>query len=238
MQIGRVERILIKEQVAQRAAGREQPIPVLVYLEPARLGLEDSEESVEGMRQNIALGVKNGMRASLATGNLITGALYINVDWYQDQPVAAIGEFEGFPTIPTIPSGLGRLEQQMASLLDKLNDLPVEPMLTKATGTLGTMDGTLASLTATLTSLQQILEKDGTKALPDELSRTLAELRQTLDGFSPDSAVGESLGSSVFELNQALRNLEELTRTLSAKPNSLLFPNDSPPDPIPEASPQ
>lgn len=238
MQIGRVERILMKELVAQREAGRGQPIPVLLYLEPARLGLEDSEESIEGMRQSIELGVKNGMRASLQTGNVITGALYINVDWYKDQPAAAIGDFEGFPVIPTIPSGLGRLEQQLASLLDKLNALPIEPMVTKATGTLGTMDGTLASLTATLKSLQQILEEDGTKALPDELSRTLAELRQTLDGFSSDSAVGESLGSSVFELNQALRNLEELTRTLNAKPNSLLFPTDSPPDPIPEASPQ
>jgi paraquat-inducible protein B len=238
MQIGRVERILMKELVAQREAGRGQPIPVLIYLEPARFGLEDSEESIEGMRQSIALGVKNGMRATLQTGNVITGALYINVDWYKDQPAAAIGDFEGFPVIPTIPSGLGRLEQQVASLLDKLNALPLEPMLTKATGTLGTMDGTLASLTATLKSLQQILEEDGTKALPDELSRTLAELRQTLEGFSPDSAVGESLGSSMFELNQALRNLEELTRTLSAKPNSLLFPTDSPPDPIPEASPQ
>jgi len=178
------------------------------------------------------------MLASLETGNLITVALYINVVWYADQPAAAIGEFEGFPVIPTIPSGLGRLEQQVASLLDKLNALPLEPMLTKATGTMGTMDGTLASLTATLESLQVILEEDSTKALPDEFSQILAELRQTLESFSPESAVGESLGSSVFELNQALRNLEELTRTLSAKPNSLLFPTDSPPDPIPEASPQ
>jgi paraquat-inducible protein B len=238
MQIGRVERILIKELVAQREAGRERPIPVLLYLEPARFGMEDSEESIQAMRKSIELGVSNGMRATLQTGSVITGALYINVDWYKDQPAAAIGEFEGFPVIPTIPSGLGRLEQQVATLLDKVNALPMEPMLNKATGTLGTMDGTLASLTTTLKSLQKILEEDGTKALPDELSRTLAELRQTLDGFSPDSAVGESLGSSVFELNQALRNLEELTRTLSAKPNSLLFPTDSPPDPIPEASPQ
>ncbi len=238
IQIGRVERILMKELVAQRQAGKGEPIPVLLYLEPARLGLEDSEESVEGMRQSIALGVANGIRASLETGNLITGALYINVDWYADQPAAAIGEFEGLPVIPTIPSGLGRLEQQVATLLDKVNALPLGPMLTKATGTMGTMDGTLASLTATLESLQLILEEDSTKALPDELSQILAELRQTLESFSPDSAVGESLGSSVFELNQALRNLEELTRSLSAKPNSLLFPTDSPPDPIPEASPQ
>ena len=238
MQIGRVERILMKELVSQREAGKDRPIPVLLYLEPARFGLEDSEESIEGMRQSIAVGVTKGMRANLQTGNLLTGALYINIDWYKDQPAATIGKFEEFPVIPTIPSGLGRIEQQVSSLLDKLNALPVEPLMTKATTALGTMDGTMGSLTATLNSLQQILEQDGTKALPDELSGTLAELRQTLDGFSPDSAAGESLNNSLFELNQALRNLEELTRTLSAKPNSLIFPGESPADPIPEASAQ
>ena len=238
MQIGRVERILMKELVSQREAGKDRPIPVLLYLEPARFGLEDSEESIEGMRQSIAVGVTKGMRANLQTGNLLTGALYINIDWYKGQPAATIGKFEEFPVIPTIPSGLGRIEQQVSSLLDKLNALPVEPLMTRATTALGTMDGTMGSLTATLNSLQQILEQDGTKALPDELSSTLAELRRTLDGFSPDSAAGESLNNSLFELNQALRNLEELTRTLSAKPNSLIFPGESPADPIPEASAQ
>jgi paraquat-inducible protein B len=56
--------------------------------------------------------------------------------------------------------------------------------------------------------------------------------------LSPDSAAGQSLSSSIFELNRTLRNLEELTRTLSDKPNSLIFPTDIPADPIPEARAQ
>jgi paraquat-inducible protein B len=111
-------------------------------------------------------------------------------------------------------------------------------MLTKATTALGTVDGTLASLTVTLDSLQGILEKEGTKSLPGELNQTLAELRKALASLSPDSAVGQSLSNSVFELNRTLRNLEELTRTLSEKPNSLVFPTEIPADPIPEARPQ
>jgi paraquat-inducible protein B len=87
-------------------------------------------------------------------------------------------------------------------------------------------------------SLQVILDNEGTKALPGELNQTLAELRKTLSAISPDTALGQSLGDSVFELNRTLRNLEELTRTLSEKPNSLVFPTQSPADPIPEASPQ
>jgi paraquat-inducible protein B len=238
IQIGRVERILIKELASSRQAGTGKPIPVLIYLEPARFGLDDSEQSLDGMRQSIVTGVKTGMRASLQTGSLLTGALYINIDWYKDEPAATVGDFEGYPVIPTIPSGLGRLEQQIGNLLDKLNSLPLEPMIASANTALGTMDGTMASLTATLDSLQQILEKEGTKALPGELNQTLAELRKSLASLSPDSAVGQSLSNSVFELNRTLRNLEELTRTLSEKPNSLVFPTENSADPIPEASPQ
>ena len=237
MQIGRVERILIRELVSMGEASRGKPVPVLIYLEPARFGLPDSEESIKKMREALAVSVKSGMRASLQTGSLLTGALYINIDWYKDEPAVAVREFDGYPIMPTIPSGLGRLEQQIGSLLDKLNNLPLEPVVNNASSALATLDGSLASLTATMNSLQLILDKEGSKALPGELSDTLAELRQTLSALSPDSPMGQSISNSVFELNRTLRNLEELTRTLSEKPNSLVFPTDFPADPIPEANP-
>jgi paraquat-inducible protein B len=238
IQIGRVDRILIKELASQRGAGDGKPIPVLLYLEPGRFGLGDSEQSTERMRESIANGVTTGMRVSLQTGNLLTGALYLNIDWFKDEPAATLGQFEDYPVIPSIPSGLGRLEQQVGSLLDKLNDLPLEPMVANASTALGTLDGTLVALTATMDSLQEILAKDGTKALPGELNQTLADLRKALANLSPESAVGQSLSNSVFELNQTLRNLEDLTRTLSEKPSSLVFPSKNSADPIPEASPQ
>ncbi|MCB1701610.1 MAG: intermembrane transport protein PqiB [Halioglobus sp.] len=238
IQIGRVERILIKELVSKRAAGSGEPIPVLVYLEPARFGLEDSAQSVDGMYNSVAAGVKQGMRASLQTGNLLSGALYINLDYYKDTPEAKIGRFGEYPVLPSIPSGLGRLEQQVSQLLDKLNALDVEPLLGSANTAMGTLDVTLASLTSTMSSLQVILDEEGTKALPNEIGQTLAELRKTLGSLSPESAAGQSLSNSVFELNRTLRNLEELTRNLSTQPSSLVFPSETPADPIPEARPQ
>lgn len=238
IQIGRVERILIKELVSQRAAGEGNPIPVLIYLEPARFGLEDSQESIDAMHQAIAVGVKTGMRASLQTGSLLTGALYINIDWYKDAGPAAEDTFNDYAVIPTIPSGLGRMEQQVGNLLDKLNNLPLEPLLASANTALDTMDGTLAAVTSALGSLQKILDEDGARALPGEVNKTLAELREKLDLISTDSAVGQSMSDSIYELNRTLRNLEELTRTLSERPNSLLFPTEISADPIPEATPQ
>ncbi|MDH4039275.1 MAG: intermembrane transport protein PqiB [Gammaproteobacteria bacterium] len=241
IQIGRVERILLKELVGERMAGTGDPIPVLFYLEPGRFGAGDDQQALDMMQKSIIKGTQIGLRATLQTGSLLTGALYLNLDFYPEEKgkaVVAQEEFDGYPVIPTIPSGLGRLEKQVGTLLDKLNGLPLEPLVANANSALGTLDGTLAALTSTMASLQEILDKDGSKELPGELTKTLAELRQALASLSPDSAMGQSISDSVFELNRTLRNLEDLTRTLSEKPNSLVFPTEISADPIPEASPQ
>ena len=168
------------------------------------------------------------MRASLQTGNLLTGKLYISFDYYEKVEPYVAQKFEDYTVLPTIPTGLGRLEKQVSDLLEKFNALPLDSLVANADTTLQTLDVTL----------EKILDEDATRDMPGEINRTLAELRQAISGVSPDSAVGQSLSSSILELNQAMRNLEELTRTLSAKPNSLIFSTDLPADPIPEARPQ
>lgn len=238
IQIGRVERILMKELALGQNVVTGSAIPVLIYLEPGRLGVGDSAELVERMHKTVHKGVGAGLRASLQTGNLLTGALYISLDFYPDAQPVALQEFEGYTVIPGVPSGLGRIEQQVASLLDKFNALPLEDTVANANTALAAMDGTLLELTATMSSLQDVLDQDSTRSLTAELNATLAELREVLAGLSPGSAVGDSINSSLYELNRTLSNFEELTRTLSDKPNALLFPVEAPADPIPEARAQ
>jgi paraquat-inducible protein B len=57
IQLGRVERILMKEMTAGGIEGSGEDIPVLIYLEPGRLSLPDSEASVEALRKTIENGV-------------------------------------------------------------------------------------------------------------------------------------------------------------------------------------
>jgi paraquat-inducible protein B len=238
IQIGRVQRIMVKEQALRRDVSTGDAVPVLIYLEPGRLGVEDSLDRVEIMRKSIEHGLNSGLRASLQTGNLLTGKLYVSLDFYPDAESVPREEYEGYVVIPSIPSGLGRIEQQVASLLDKFNALPLEDTVANANSALGALDGTLLELTDTLNSLQGVLDQDSTKSLTGELNATLVELRKALAGLSPDSAVGDSINSSLYELNRTLRNIEELTRTLRDQPNALVFPVDAPADPTPEAKAQ
>lgn len=239
IQIGQVEKILMKEMAMDKNVGAGGPIPVLIYLEPGRIGVGDTSDRLEFMRKSIENGVvKGGLRASLQTGNLLTGKLYVSLDFYPDSEPVELAQYDGHSVIPSIPSGLGRMEKQVGDLLDKLNGLPLEDTVAGANTALDALDDTLLALTATVGSLKGILDEDSTRALTGELNQTLAALREAAAGLSPESATGDSLSDSLFELNRTLRNLEGLTRTLSDQPNALVFPIDAPVDPIPEASPQ
>ncbi|MEM1155986.1 MAG: intermembrane transport protein PqiB [Pseudomonadota bacterium] len=238
IQIGQVDRIMVQELISSGLAGGGSAIPVLIYLEPGRLGAGDTRAMVQQMSSNVENGVAQGLRASLQTGNLITGQLYVSFDFYDDVEAVEPQEFEGYTVLPTIPTGLGQLEKQVGDLLDKVNALPLNSLLVSADNSLQTLDGTLASLTGTLDSLQTILDEESTQLMPEEINRTLGEIRAAVSAIAPDSAGGQSLNEAILELNRTLRNLEQFTRTLSAKPNSLIFSSDVPADTIPEASAQ
>lgn len=231
IQVGSVVRIMSKELIANRNTKKGAPIPVLVSLEPGRLELPDTLESLGYLHESISKGVSMGLRATLETGSLITGALYINFDYYDDAEKAKMTEWEGYSSIPTMASGLGRIEHQVNTFLEKLNDLPLKD-------TVGSLDDALVSLNDTLKSVDGILNQEGTQNLTEDLSATLVELRKILAELAPEGTAYQSLNSSINELNQTLYNVQELTRTLADKPNALVLPTDFPDDPQPEANRQ
>ncbi len=229
--IGRVERVLFKEGIVQGikagSSGKGGPIPILIYLEPGRLELPDRQASVEKLQATIRTGVGNGMRASLESGNILTGAKYVSIDYFQDVEEATLGMFMEYTTIPTIETGLGQLEQKLNAVLDTINALPLDDTVTNANAAIATLNETLAGL-------HTIMASQSTQQLPVELSTTLQRLQSTLDGLSPNSEAYQSINSSLLRLNRTMGNLESLTRTLSGQPNAAVMPSNPTPDPIPE----
>jgi paraquat-inducible protein B len=231
IRMGRVERIMIKEMmqaslVEQSATGdvdaTGRAIPVLIYLEPGRLALPDQPIGTQILEEAIVTGVQNGMRATLETGNLLTGAQYVGIDYYPNvEGEAEVGTWGEYTTIPSISGGFGQIMVKVNSILDQIDRAPIEE--------------TVADLDKALEGLQQILNDDATQALPAELDATLEELRQMLDGLSPDSELYQNLNTSMRELKRTLSNLENVTRTLSGQPNAAIMGSNIPPDPIPEA---
>lgn len=233
IQIGRVERILFKEgqahQLKTGEEGKGSPIPILIYVEPGRMELPDTEASIALVQDAVRQGVGNGMRASMESGNLLTGAQYISIDFYPEAGDATLGTFLEYTTIPTIETGLAQLEKKVNAILDTINSLPLNDTVTGA-------NSAIAALNENLSSLQLILENQNTQQLPAQLDKTLQELRDVISALSPNSDAYQSLNSSLLSLNRTMGNLESLTRTLSGQPNAVLLPSSPTPDPIPEVS--
>jgi len=233
IQIGKVVRIMLKESLEYYRTlgdtGKGIPFPVLIYIEPGRMEMPDDEGSIEQLREAVRVGVNNGMRASMASGNLLTGAKYISIDFYPDAKPDSLSTFMEYTAIPTVETGLAQLEQKVNAILDTINALPLAETMSNTNAAIETLNGNLASL-------QSILENQSTQQLPANLDKTLAELRDAMGSLSPSSPAYQSLSSSLLSLNRTLGNLESLTRTLSEQPNAVVLPSSPRPDPIPEVS--
>ncbi len=185
--VGEVERILFEEMVANR---KDQPvgspIPVLIALEPGRLQLGDTPEAAQQFRDIVQRGVPKGLRATLKTGNLISGSQMVSLDYYPEEPQTQLGQFLEYPLIPTAPGSLAQLQQQASDLLNKFNELPLE-------ATVGNANNAIDRLDQSLQSLNQILQSRELQQLPNQLNQSLQELDTTLQSFK---SLSERLNTS------------------------------------------
>jgi paraquat-inducible protein B len=231
IRVGSVVRIMLEDlNTTGTTGGSGQAIPVLIKLEPGRLALEDSAEGTAILAESIAVAVQGGLRATLESGNLITGARLIELDIYDTETMEELGEFLGRPTIPTISGGLAQIQVQISQLLDKLNRLPLGGVLARA-------ESAVTELEATLTAVRQVVESDGLQTLPEAVQQTLGELNAVLEGFDARSEFQTELIRVMEELKSTLQNVDSFAEQLSEKPNSLVFPQKPTPDPEPRVDP-
>ena len=235
IKVGQVKRILFKELVAQRLTGEGKAIPVLIHLEAGRLELPDNENSIPRIKNMIGQGVHKGLRATLQTGNLLTGQQRININYFPEEGYAELGKFEQYAVIPSVTTGVQRMGTQVEAFLDKLNALPLSQIMMRTNKILGESDTLILSVTEMLDSVNNVLGSEDVKVLPAELEATLVALRHTLMGLSPESQMSQNVGASVNSLNATLENLDALIRQISKRPSSILLPTSPESDPVPEA---
>jgi len=208
-------------------------IPVLVRIEPERLVNQVGEGPDLGDNLNELM--KRGLRASLKTGNLVTGALYVDMDFYPKAPPPTdVPEFGGYKIIPTVSSGLAQIQQRLMDTLDKINNLPLNPMLEQATNTLNESQVTMRRLQKTLDNLNQITASQSMQQLPQDMQKTLRELNRSMQGFQPGSAAYNKMVADMQRLDQVLRELQPVLKTLNTKSNALVFEAKDQKDPEPK----
>ncbi len=90
-------------------------------------------------------------------------------------------------------------------------------------------------VTGLLDNLNEILEGDAARDLPDEALRALRDVRKTLRGYRRGEPAYEELRRSLERLNGVLEDVEPLAETLRDRPSALIFGRDARTDPVPRA---
>jgi paraquat-inducible protein B len=217
---------------------QEYAIPVLIRIEPQRIDGSGYELNMEEWTNRFEGLFQQGLRASLKSGNLLTGAMFVDVNMQTDVEVPYVSAvFESRTVFPTTSGSFAQIEEQITSLLDKLNNLPIEPVLASVEQTLQTSDAMLVEVRELSESLKSLLDAPDTRALPESINGTLAELRTTLQGFTPDATVYQELTAALQGLEGLMRDLQPVARSLGEQPNALIFNRSEAEDPQPQARP-
>ena len=231
VRVGTVENISF--QIAHLSEITDSRIPVVIRLEPGRLGYKDEERVLGDVHAKLSNWVERGMRASLKSGNLVTGSLYVDLDLYPDTPKQALTNVDDYSVIPTASGGFVQLENKLIAVLSKIEQLKVEPVLDQLASTLNSSEKTITQLDNTLKQIEDLVNNKDTAALPEELKATLKEIRLAAQGLTPDSRLYLEMNNSLQTLQQTLKQLQPVIKTLDEKPNALIFDAEKGPDLIP-----
>ncbi len=217
----------------ERLKGDDYRIPVLVRIEPDRIDNKFGKDL--DIKARLLDSEKDGLRASLKSANLLTGALYIDLDFYPNSK-AWIGpkSIEGYPVMPTESSGFAQIQQKVMQTLDKFNSLPLNSLLGEVEQTLKESQNAMKEMQATLNSVNKIAASPEMQNLPKDLQKTLLELNRSMKGFQPGSPAYNKMVGDMQRLDQVLRELQPVLRTLNEKSNSLVFEASVSEDPKPK----
>ncbi|WP_418121123.1 intermembrane transport protein PqiB [Variovorax sp. 160MFSha2.1] len=202
-------------------AEREFRMPVLVQVYPDRLRRRAGESGTESrstQQERLRFLAEKGLRAQLRNGNLLTGQVYVALDFFPKAPPAKIDLAKNPIELPTVPNSLDEIQSQVQEIATKLNKVPYEQIA-------GDLRTTLASLNKTLTAAEQTVKRINNDVTP-ELAAAMKDVRKTVNTaertLADDSPLQQDMRQTLQELTRAAGSVRVLTDYLERHPESLL----------------
>jgi paraquat-inducible protein B len=198
--------------------GNSFPVIVTAKLYPRRMGqayealaAQGKTESVETLAVFAGTLVNRGLRAQPRSASLLTGKLYIALDFLPTSPRVAFDASLRPLELPTVNGTFQELEASVGQLVKKVNNLPLEQIA--------------ADLHTDLKDLHETLSELQARVLPSAVD-TLSALHGTLDSvdrtLDAESPLQRGLTDTLSESRSTLQAVRELADYLDRHPDALL----------------
>ncbi|MEN7526945.1 MULTISPECIES: intermembrane transport protein PqiB [unclassified Cupriavidus] len=214
--VGQVRSIGIEYQ-RERKAFR---MPVVVELYPSRMGFRERDVSDQARQRNIVQGlIQRGMRAQLRNGNLLTGQLYVALDFFPKAPPPKDLNLDApLPEFPTTPGTFDELQAKLGDIVNRIDKVPFDQIGQEARTAMVSMNKMLDSADKLVAQLNGDVAPQVLAALQDA-RRTLTAANGTL---ASDAPLQQDTRRMLQELTRTATSLRALTDYLERHPEALL----------------
>ena len=216
-----------KANIVPRVTITFYPERLLTFTEPGQQARVEQILKSDDKRRNAFLQRmidERGLRAQLRTGSLLTGQLYVAFDYFPKAAKASITWNRGMAELPVVPSGLVDLEAKLASILEKIDKLPLDQIAGDLRKDLQSLDETLNGANKLITRVDKELVPSLKTSL-EGLQRALAGMERTLKNadaslLGPDAPAQQELRDALTEFTRAARSMRVFLDYLERHPES------------------
>lgn len=200
VQIGNVKEISL---MMDTATGRIFK-PVVIEIDPALLrDISDQQphmtHSEKQRKQDAQRLIDAGLKARLETQSLLTGLLYVDLNFYPDKPMNLVNlDYKKLPELPSVPTTVDEIRNTADEIINKARQLPLEQMV--------------KDLSETLQETRDLLKSDDTKKSMAALAASLQETQKLMATLN--NQVGPLLNNANGALTTTRSTLQDFNQQM------------------------
>ncbi len=232
IQVGRVTEI--QAEVVRVDGEPVVNVRATMSLNPSRFGLPLDDQSRDATLELLATSVERGLRARLATGNILTSSLFVELVELPDAPPAVLDlAAQPFPELPSVAQSGGGFAASAEGVLARIEALPVEELMDSVTTLMASANVLITdervrtapeNLGLLLADLRALVSDSGLKEIPAEITGILASVRAVTDELARQeiaagvAGVIEATRTAVEGVPEALAQFSDLSGEVAALP--------------------
>jgi paraquat-inducible protein B len=223
IKVGEVVRTDIDYPEINNFLAKNTLLPVMIKLAPGRLGLPDNEIGLDKLQREMSQWISQGLHGVISIDNLVMGSKYIELKYTNASDYEA-STFGDVLIIPTADGELQQLFSRVQEVATKIEELPLNNLLTNANGALVSITAAMKNFNAASTDFSTLLSRTDIQALVSQANASLKSVEQLTNSYTQGSQSNVQLNKVLQAIEKAVQSLNPLLLQIKMQPNSLVMP--------------
>lgn len=192
--IGSVKNILLQMEKGMRV----NKIPVIIQIDLEKLTSRGVTGAATMDPEALKETINQGLRGQLQTESLVTGVLYVGLDFFPATSINLVQKPDGdykYPEIPTVATELEQAHDALTRIVNRLDEIDFK--------------GLINSVSQTLDGVNQLVTSPELKSVVQRLNQTLPKIDEAVAGVHKMTT---NIDGSVTSLTANLQQTSDATR--------------------------